>query len=314
MGSILIRFGVDAYEATDLANAAARAAGKQTSRRPSRRKNDLKLKKKTDWDEIFRDISLNVPGGVADALARYRSGEPLWAHDEFYAEAISRVQVGQEADFLKSIDATDTLGILDGEYLLKNIPDDWLGSLAVKRATKNLLLNLARRECTRITTSRSYQPFPFDLIGKIELTRDEVVRAAVTAMGDTALPVRYEDLFDLAGLLSTMITPAEAAEALGYGLGLLEPLLIDGDDGPWRAELEPPPTVPEAIVGFVWAALASPWSPRRWEAAHAVRALCALGRGTMLDALARLANAEGGGAFAAPQLRFYALNARLWLV
>lgn len=315
VGRLLDRFGLNAREVADLASAAARAAREQASGRTSRRKDDWKLKKQqTDWDAIFRDIHLNVPGGVADALARYRSGEPPWANDEFYAEAIARVQVGQEADFLKAIDATDSLGILDGEYLLKSMPDEWLGSLAVKRATRNLLLNLARRECTRITTSRSYQPFPFDLIGKVELSRDEVVRAAVIAMGDTALPVRHEDLFDLAGLLSTMITPAEAAEALGYGLGLLEPLLLDGDDGAWRAELEPPSTVPEAIAGFVWAALASPWAERRWEAAHAVRALCALGRGTVLDALARLADAGGGGAFAAPQLRFYALNARLWLV
>lgn len=315
VGRVLSRFGVEASEVADFAKAAARAAGKQTTRPLSRRKNDWKPKnRKTDWDAIFRDIPLNVPGGVADALARYRSGEPPWAHDEFYAAAISRVQPGQEADFLRSIDATDTLGIVDGAYLLKNIPDDWFGSLAVKRATRALLLNLARRECTRITTSRSYQPFPFDLISKIELTRDEVVRAAVAAMGDTALPVRSEDLFDLAGLLSTMIAPTEAAEALGYGLELLEPLLIDGDDGPWRAQLEPPLNVTEAVAGFVWAALASPWSERRWEAAHAVRALCALGRESVLEALARLADAEGGGAFAAPQLRFYALNARLWLV
>ena len=315
VGRLLDRFGLDAREVADLASAAARAARKQASGRPSRRKDDWKLKKQqTDWDAIFRDIHLNVPAGVADALARYRSGEPAWANDEFYAEAIASVQVGQEADFLKAIDATDTLGFYDGEYLLKSMPDDWLGSLAVKRVTRNLLLNLARRECTRITTSRSYQPFPFDLIGKVDLSRDEVVRAAVAAMGNAALPVRHDDLFDLAGLLSTMITPAEAAEAPGYGLGLLEPLLLDGDDGAWRAELEPPPSVPEAIAGFVWAALASPWDERRWEAAHAIRALCALGRTTVLDALASLADAGGGGAFAAPQLRFYALNARLWLV
>jgi len=315
VGRLLDQFGVDSRDAAELARCVARVAREQTSRRPSRRKRDWKLKRqRADWDAIFRDVHLNVPGGVADALARYRSSEPPWAHDEFYAEAISRVQIGQEADFLKAIDATDTLGILDGEYLLKSMPDDWLGSLAVKRATRNLLLNLARRECTRITTSRSYQPFPFDLIGKFDLSREEVVKTAVTAMGDTALPVRHEDLFDLAGLLSTMITPAEAAEALGYGLGLLEPLLLDGDDGPWRAELKPPPTVPEAIAGLVWAALASPWAERRWEAAHAVRALCALGRGAVLEALADLADAGGGGAFAAPQLHFYTLNARLWLV
>jgi len=315
VGRLLVRFGVDARGAADLATASARVAREQTSRRPSPRRSAWRLKtKKTDWDAIFRNVPLNLPGGVADALARYRSGEPPWSHDEFYAEAIARVPVGQEADFLKSIDVTGTIGILDGEHIARSIPDAWLSSPAIKRATRNLLLNLARRECTRITTSRNYQPFPFDRIGKFDLSREEVVRAAVTAMGDTALPVRQEDLFDLAGLLSTMITPAQAAEALGYGLGLLEPLLLDGDDGPWRAVLEPPSTVPEAIAGFVWAALASPWAERRWEAAHVVRALCAVGRGAVLDALARLAVAESGGAFAAPQLRFYALNARLWLL
>jgi hypothetical protein len=116
-------------------------------------------------------------------------------------------------------------------------------------------------------------------------------------------------------MLSTMLDAPQAAEALGYGVGLLEPAMQPEDaDGPWRTELAPPATVVEAIAGYVWAALASPFAERRWRAAHAMRAICRLDRRELLDAIIALAQTGSPGPFASPRHRFYGLHARLWLV
>lgn len=311
---LLKQAGVDPTEAAIVARTAAQVARERSYGRPARQDTRFRSRKdRKDWNAIFAGISLSTPGGLARAQERLKAGKPPWPQDVFHSEAIARVAAGQEADFVAAIEATGTAGLYDARHLLETIPEEWFASLAVKRAIRRFLVDLVRRENDRVTTSRSYQPLPWELVAKVGLTRADLFREAVGAIGDTALPADHDDLFNLAGLLSTMLTPEEASEALGYSLGLLEPLLADGDDGPWRADVEPPASVSEAIAGFVWAALGSPWAERRWEAAHAVRALCAVGRGAVIDAVAHLAGDGGGGAFAAPQLRFYDLNAQLWL-
>ena len=70
----------------------------------------------------------------------------------------------------------------------------------------------------------------------------------------------------------------------------------------------------DAVAGFLWAALASPDASFRWQAAHAVKGVCILGRQKIIESLINLAVASDGGAFADARLHFYRLHARLWLL
>lgn len=267
-----------------------------------------------NWRAVFRDLVLTDAGDIAEAHARFRKSEPPLFMDIFFEQAMSRVPPGKESAFLSAVDTAEIASFYGARDLLGVMPETWKQSLAVRRAVGRFVKGLARRESNRITTNQSYPVLPWEELDRYGLSRDDVYREAVSAMGETSLPVSHADLFDLAGLISTMIAPAEAADALGYGLGLMEPLLLEGDDGPWRAELAPPETVPEALAGFIWAALASPWNERRWQAAHSVRAICALGRRPIVSGIRDLAKANSGGPFAAPDLVFYAKHAHLWLM
>jgi hypothetical protein len=306
--------GVDAAEANDLAlqderAAAAKAAGKAQPKEAAFRVE----RAERDWNAVFQGLALTDASQLARAHARLRSGKPPFSTEIFYREAISRVAAGQEAAFIGALDAAGFARLYDTREFLRDLPENWRQSLAVQRAMRRFLKGLARRECMSITTNMRYPAMPWDMLPQFGLSRADIFREAVTAMGDTALPVSYGDLFDLVGLLSTMVSAEDAAEALSYGLELMEPLLLEGDDGPWRPELAPPSTVPEALAGFVWAALGSPRAERRWEAAHVARALCWLDRAAALDALASFAEGVEGKAFAAPDLIFYAMHAQLWL-
>lgn len=270
--------------------------------------------KERDWNAIFRDLVLTDAADIAEAHARFRSGDPPWSTDVFYREAMSRVPAGKESAFIAATDAAAIASLYGARELLGVLPETWKKSLAVRRALLRFVKALAAKECTSIITDQSYPVLPWDELAALGLSRDEVFREAVKAMGETTLPVNHGDLFDLAGLLSTMISPGEAADALSFGLGLMEPLLLEGDDGAWRGELAPPASVPDAIAGFVWASLASPWAERRWEAAHVVRSMCALDRSELVKALIELAHANKGLPYAAPELPFYAMHAQLWLL
>jgi hypothetical protein len=316
VADLLDGFGVDNREAVDLARAIERAdrEGKARSSPARRRARPYRKVAERDWDAVFAGLRLTDAGDLAAAHARFRSSEPPWSPEQFYAEALRRLKPGEEAGFIAAIDASAFAGLYDARELLDAVPDSWTRSPAVCRAVGRYLRSLARRESSSITTSRTYPPLRWERIEAFGLTRADIFSEAVAATGNTSLPVEHVELFALASLLSTMIDPEEAADALGYGLGLMEPLLLEGDDGEWRAELHPPDTVPAAIAGYIWAALASPWAERRWEAAHAVGALCVTDRVEVLDRILELASAGTGAPFAAPDLTFYALHARLWLI
>ena len=72
--------------------------------------------------------------------------------------------------------------------------------------------------------------------------------------------------------------------------------------------------IQESIAGYIYAGLAAPSAKTRWEAAHAVLGLCALGRDEVLRHLVSLVEANSGGPFADARLPFYQLHALQWLM
>ncbi|WP_454280314.1 hypothetical protein [Sphingomonas sp. Marseille-Q8236] len=312
---ILAKHGIDGSEAIQLARASDSAAKERERARPAVKRTDRfsRSSRRRNWDRIFANVVLTDPVGLVDAHTRFKKTKPPWSSELFYEAAIAKAAPGQEADLIAALDLATIGGVFDAKGLLAAIPDSWIASPAVRRAVTRYVKGLARRERESITTIRTYQPLNWRRLEQFGITQSEVFREAVTATAETALPVEHGQLFSLAGLLSTLIGPDDAAAALDYGLGLMDPMLLDTDDGAWRTELEPPRTVEESMAGYLWAALASPWAERRWEAAHAVGALCAVGRSEVLEPLATIAQRGDGGPFSSPRLTFYALHAQLWL-
>jgi hypothetical protein len=70
----------------------------------------------------------------------------------------------------------------------------------------------------------------------------------------------------------------------------------------------------DIAAGLVWLSLGSPIAARRWRAAHSVRCFARLGRMEVVDALMKKYHATNAHPFQAPELPFYFLHARLWLL
>ncbi len=83
-------------------------------------------------------------------------------------------------------------------------------------------------------------------------------------------------------------------------------LLVDG--------LYPKNQVPEIVAGLVWRVLGSPNASDRWRAAHSVRGFAKFGRWEIIGSLICKLNNRDAGPFQAPELAFYYLHARLWLL
>ena len=85
-------------------------------------------------------------------------------------------------------------------------------------------------------------------------------------------------------------------------------------DGPWKPGLYTTGNIVSIASGLVWQLLGSPRASDRWRAAHSVRCFARLGRWEIIDALVGKLESKESRAFGAPELPFFYLHARLWLL
>ena len=270
---------------------------------------------KRKWDTVFAGSDLATADGLSRSYAAFKRTPVPWNHDQFFAEACRRVVAGTEPAFIAAVGSAPEFGLYHLRNFLEQIPDPWKGRLSIKRSLEATLKAFCRRFCMKVARNRYYEVLPFDLACTLTGVSDaEIIDVVLDAIGESSDAVDSNRLFSLIGLLKSKVSHDDALEALNFGLSLFNPVLEDRDgDGPWSCDLAPPTSMRASIAGYIYAGLAAPPARLRWEAAHAVLGLCALGRGEVLRHLLSLAETNSGGPFADARLPFYPLHARQWL-
>lgn len=271
---------------------------------------------KRNWDEVFFEQDLTTADGIAGAYAAFRRTPPPFKHERFFTEAIRRVPAGAEPDFI--IATSDALVFSWYCYsdLFGQIPEGWRQRPAIQRNLERAVKTVCRRFCMEVSKHRYWKLAPFnDAFKRTGVAEEDIIDVVLNGVGESAENADSDRLFSLVGLLASKLNSDEALEALTFGLGLFESVLESTDgDGPWSDVLAPPATVEESIAGYVYAGLAAPPAAVRWEAAHAVLGLCALGRTDLLRHLLAFADSGTGGSFVDAGLPFYRLHAFQWLM
>jgi len=85
-------------------------------------------------------------------------------------------------------------------------------------------------------------------------------------------------------------------------------------DGPWKAGCYPADNFTEIAAGIIWRVLGSPHAVDRWRAAHCIRRFARFGRWDIVDMVVAAFDTKAVEPFQAPELAFYYLHARLWLL
>lgn len=271
---------------------------------------------KPQWDKVFPEHDVTTADGIASSYAAFRRTPPPLKHDEFFAEAIRRVPPGAEPVFLDAAGDVPAFSLYCFSDLLAQIPDGWRQRPAVQQALVSAVKTLCRRYSMEVVRHRHWEFPPFnDAFKRTGVSEADIVDVVLETVGESPDVADSDRLFSLVGLLTSKLTGDQALDALAFGLELFDAVLESSDgDGPWSGDLTTPPTVVESLAGYVYAGLAAPSAAVRWEAAHAVVGMCALGRSDMLGCLMNLADAGVGGPFADARLPFYRLHAFLWLM
>lgn len=268
------------------------------------------------WDAVFAGIDLGSASGLVESQARMPDGHVGRWREEWIGEAVARVHAGRERAFVESLKAVDDWSPYAVHGLLEQIPATWADRLAARQALASFVRRMACDHATSLGINRHYQPLSYDLVfEKTGVSRQELLRSALEAIAETSLPTTSHGLFQLVAVLAQLLDPVEARSVLGYGLEHLEETLgCEQGDGPWSPRLAPAGGCRESIAGYIWAALGAVESGRRWQAAHAVRALCILGREALLADILALATGDDASAFTDASFHFYRMHAIQWLL
>jgi hypothetical protein len=271
---------------------------------------------KPDWNLVFSKASFDDAASLKVAYEHCRSSGSSCSLSEFYSEGLRRAGAGRAPGFLSAVSSWGDFDIFHLRTLLEAIPESYQKLISVKKSLRAAVLDACRREPTKIQRRGDWAFLPLERLDKEGVVPDtEVVQSILDGYAEQTDGLDADALFHILDSLATRLKPSEAAEALDYGLDLLnETLAEDRGDGDWSDSLLPPESCVAALAGYIWTGLGSPVTAERWQFAHVVRTAVELGWTELLGEVVVRANAGVGGPFADHRLEFYSWHARQWLL
>jgi hypothetical protein len=282
---------------------------RQSVPRTSEKRND------PDWNALFEGVDLSSSAEIRSAYLLLKTFDPPYRIYEFYTEALQRCGLGGAAEFCLAVAQWPEFGNHELRHLLDVLAKKSTKPVALRKAMAGVALAVCKRSPEWARRRRWGSSFPYrQLISEGIVTDDQIVESTLEGFLVNVTTLNSCELFQMLESLSHLLTSDEADDALHFGLSLHEMDLRPEDgDGPWNDAMKPDSSCEGAVAGYLWAALGSPSTSVRWEAAHAVRATIELGWVPVLTALAKVAAASGPGAFVDKRFVFYEWHSRLWL-
>lgn len=267
-----------------------------------------------DWKDVFGDLRLTKSMEISAAIDRFNALPHPRSHKVFWQEVFKRIPESQASELLLALPNVEKADLYDIEYALSNFPDTYRQKISVKKSWDKVLSSIAQRFAYKFTNSYRRQEF-FEKIKPDDSVLSSIYKAVIQGLSESCNLVDASALFGFSEIVSSFISPQEADELLEFALSRFE-IQIDREyaDGHWDKWLLPPDNISGAFTGFIWAALGSPRSAVRWQAAHCVRRLAEASCDREIDGLIEWMKRDCVNAFGSHVFPFYNLHARLYLL
>lgn len=236
---------------------------------------------------------------------------------DFFNRLRRKVRVKDRAAYIQMIAHAEGLESYAKEKELERCKTNWLGSSPlIARTYREIavpLLEIHAEEFLSFDRLSGYR-----LRELADLTGVSIQELALYLVKVFAVPEWSVPASAWIGLATIVVGSADE----GHGQAALSRLLNSSAarftdtvrDGPWRRGFYPDDDPVAVATGIVWQSLASPSASERWLAAHSVRTFARLQCWEVIDALVKKFGYKDAKAFQAPELPFYYLHARLWLL
>lgn len=267
-----------------------------------------------DWQEIFGNLDLTESIGLSTAIGRFDAVPYRRSTEAFWKEVFNRVSVGKVSDLLQAIAKAEKADLYDIRYALSNFPDSYRQRISVQKSWSKLFTLIAQRFAYKLTNYYIREDFIRETKADNNVLQS-IHEGIIKGLSESCDLVDASTLFSFSGVVSSFISPQEAGDLLKFALSRFE-IHIDQDyaDGYWDNWLLPPDHISDAFTGLIWAALGSPRSAVRWQAAHCVRRLAEASCDREIDSLIEWMSRDCVNAFGSHIFPFYNLHARLYLL
>lgn len=228
-----------------------------------------------------------------------------------------KIEYKDRAEYLLIIAGSETLTLYRKVEELQRCKAEWAtSSSALDPVFRKLGESLIRAHSMSLVFDDSFSDSSLRDIAVISGTPQPILALQIAGIyAGRDLHVAAAVWMNLAAIICSRSRPGEGQKALKRLLNSdAAKLLSIVEDGEWRDELRLEASQTEVAAGLVWRSLGSPQAEQRWRAAHSLRTFARFGRWEIVESVLARFCTTTGGAFQAPELPFYFLHARLWLL
>jgi hypothetical protein len=236
---------------------------------------------------------------------------------EFFKNLRSKVSFSDRPKYVKIISHLENLDMYTKLDELEQCKDEW-GRSSVALASTYEALGIPILQLHAADFVSFDQLSGYKLKEVADLSGVPIASLALELIKIFASPDSYASASVWLGLGTILSNEADKGEGQSALTRLLKSnaakLASKVADGEWQDGLYPTNDPIEIASGLVWRMLGSPHAYERWRAAHSVRCFAKLNRWKVLDALVDKFRKKDAHPFQAPELPFYYMHARLWLL
>lgn len=266
-----------------------------------------------DWIKIFQDKNLLSSKGISAAISAFNEYKEYRNHEFFWKNLYQKISVNNGIEFFEALINSDKANKYNVVSALTYIPEDWLQRISIQKAITNLNFLFGQRFASELLNRYTFEYLLKESNSSV-IDVEKIREGIIQGLSENS---SFEDagiFFGFVSIIAPILTPDDSLEVLKYSLSRFE-IHIEEDygDGEWDEWLQPPQDIIESFAGFIWAALGSPRTEMRWEAAHCIRLLAEMKCQSVIDSLIEWMQKDTDGAFGRKDFPFYNLHARLYL-
>lgn len=237
--------------------------------------------------------------------------------DRFFEKLRAKVLFSQRPEYIRTLSEFENLNLYRKLDKLKECRESWgTSSAALSDAYQELAFPILRLHVEDLVDMGQLSGYLLREISElssvpISLLALELVRF----LSEVDVFVSGSVWLGLASFICEEAGEGEGQKALSRLLNSDTAKLSSSVlDGAWKPSLYPRNDSIEICSGMVWRMLGSPHAADRWHAAHSLRCFARFERWSVIDAVVDRIKTTDARPFGAPELPFYFLHAKLWLL
>ena len=255
---------------------------------------------------------------LVQAITDFNKLEDIYyLKDGFFSALRAKLDYAKRGDYLRYVCALEHLFYYWKFAELKQAKDAWSGSSAGLGAVlENLAVPLIHLHASDLISDDRFSGSSIKEISKLTgVSMADLVIELIKAFARLGSSIPGAAWLAFASFICPQAGEGQGQAALSRLLGSDAAKLANNvPDGVWRQDIYPDSNFTEIAAGLIWRALGSPKALCRWRAAHCMRDFAAFGNWSVIEAVVGKFDTTTTGAFQAPELKFYYMHARLWLL